>query len=149
MSLTEKINSDLKEAMKAKDKDKLMALRAIKSALLLANTAQGASDDVSESEELKILQKQLKQRKDAAATFKEQGRDDLYEKEMLEAGFIQAYLPEMLEGEELEKAVKNIVDELGATNMQDMGRVMGAASKQLAGKAEGKAISDVVKKLLA
>lgn len=148
MSLTEKVNADLKEAMKAKDKDKLMALRAIKSALLLANTAAGAGDEVSEAEEMKILQKQLKQRKDAAATYKEQGRDDLYENEMKEAGYIQAYLPKMLEGEELETAVKAIVDELGASSMKDMGRVMGSASKQLAGKAEGKAISDVVKKLL-
>lgn len=148
MSLTDQINTDLKEAMKAKDKDKLMALRAIKSALLLANTA-GGDATVGEAEEMKILQKQLKQRKDAATTYKEQGRDDLYDKEVKEAEYIQAYLPAMLEGEELEAAVKAIIDELGAASMKDMGRVMGVASKKLAGKADGKVMSDIVKRLLA
>lgn len=148
MSLVEQINNDLKEAMKAKAKDKLMALRAIKSALLLAQTATG-SGEVDDAAGMKILQKQLKQRKDAAAMYKEQGRDDLYAVEMTEAGFIEAYLPEMMSEEEITVAVKAIIEKTGASSMKEMGKVMGVASKELAGKAEGKVISQVVKQLLA
>ena len=149
MSLVDRINNDLKEAMKAKDKDKLMALRAIKSALLMAQTEKGATGDISEDAELRILQKQLKQRRESAELYKTQGRDDLYEKELAEAAIIEQYMPQMMSPEELKAAIASIIADLGASGMQDMGRVMGVASKQLAGKAEGRDISTVVKQLLA
>lgn len=149
MSLVDRINNDLKEAMKAKDKDKLMALRAIKSALLMAQTEKGATGDISEDAELRILQKQLKQRRESAELYKTQGRDDLYEKEAAEAAIIEQYMPQMMSPEELKAAIASIIADLGASGMQDMGRVMGVASKQLAGKAEGRDISTVVKQLLA
>ena len=149
MSLVEKVNDDLKEAMKNKDKDKLLALRAIKSALLLAQTEKGANGEVSEDAEVKILQKQLKQRKDAAEVYKAQSREDLYEAEIREASYIEAYLPKMLSEAELETLVREALAEAGATSAKDMGRVMKAVQAKVAGRAEGKAVSEAVKRLLA
>lgn len=148
MSLEEKINQDIKDAMRAKEKEKLESLRAIKAALLLEKTQKGASEDVSEDTELKILQKLVKQRKDTAQIYQEQNRKDLAEKELSEASIIEKYLPEQLSDQELTSQVKSIIEQLGAKSMADMGKVMGMASKQLAGKADGKAIADKVKTLL-
>ena len=148
MSLEIKINQDIKDAMKAKEREKLESLRAIKAALLMAKTEKGASDEISEDAELKILQKLVKQRKDSAQIYKEQNREDLAEKELAEASVIEKYLPEQMSDEELTEKVKAIIEQVGAKSMADMGRVMGMASKQLAGKADGKAIADKVKLLL-
>jgi uncharacterized protein YqeY len=148
MSLEEKINQDIKDAMRAKEKEKLESLRAIKAALLLEKTQKGASEEVSEDTELKILQKLVKQRKDTAQIYQEQNRKDLAEKELSEASIIEKYLPEQLSDQELTLQVKSIIEQLGAKSMADMGKVMGMASKQLAGKADGKAIADKVKTLL-
>lgn len=146
MTLLEQITPEIKTAMKAKDKVSLEALRGIKKELIEANTA--SADDVSAEAELKILQKMVKQRKDAAAIFVEQGREDLAEKEVAEAEVIAKFLPEQITGAELEKLVAVIVEKSGASSMKDMGKVMGIASKELGGKADGKEIADVVKKLL-
>ncbi len=135
--------------MKAKQADKLMALRAVKSELLLAKTADGATGDIAETTELKILTKLVKQRKDSATIYKEQGREDLYEKEVAEAGYIEVFLPQQLSDEEIEAAIKVIISQVGATSMKDMGKVMGLASKQMAGKADGKTISTKVRQILA
>lgn len=135
----------MKEAMKAKDTVTLESLRAIKSALLMAQTEKGASGDLSEGTELKILQKLVKQRKDSAALFVEQGRTDLAEDETAQAEIIAKFLPEQLSEEEIEKVVVQTIDAIGATGMQDMGKVMGIVSKELAGQADGKTISQVVK----
>ncbi len=148
MALFEKINEDIKSAMKAKDADKLTALRAIKSELLLLKTSGGGKNEISEEEEIKVLQKMVKQRKDSAEIYKSQGRDDLYMKEIKEAEFIQAYLPEQMSDEELENAVKKIIAKTDASSIKDMGKVMGIASKELAGKAEGKLIAAKVRELL-
>ncbi len=148
MSLEEKINQDIKDAMRAKEKEKLESLRAIKAALLLEKTQKGASENISEDAELKILQKLVKQRKDTAQIYQEQERNDLAEKELSEASIIEKYLPEQLSDQELTAKVKSIIEQLGAKSMADMGKVMGMASKQLAGKADGKAIADKVKALL-
>lgn len=148
MSLEEKINQDIKDAMRAKEKEKLESLRAIKAALLLEKTQKGASESISEDAELKILQKLVKQRKDTAQIYQEQERNDLAEKELSEASIIEKYLPEQLSDQELTAKVKSIIEQLGAKSMADMGKVMGMASKQLAGKADGKAIADKVKALL-
>ncbi len=148
MSLTEQINQDIKEAMKAKQKVKLEALRGVKKEIIEANTAQGAGDELSEEAGMKILQKMVKQRKDAAAIFIEQGREDLAQKEMEEAEVIACYLPEQITGEKLESLVKAIVEKSGAQSMKEMGKVMGMASKELGGKADGKEIADLVKKIL-
>lgn len=148
MSLEIKINQDIKEAMKAKDRDKLESLRAIKTALLLEKTSKGGSEEISEDAEIKILQKLVKQRKDSAQIYKEQKRDDLAEKELMEASVIEKYLPEQMSDEELELKIKEIVEKVGASSMADMGKVMGMASKELAGKADGKAIADKVKTIL-
>jgi len=148
MSLEEKINQDIKEAMKAKEREKLESLRAVKSALLLEKTQKGSSDEISEDAEMKILQKLVKQRKDSAQIYKEQDRSDLAEKELFEAGIIEKYLPEQMSDDELTEKVKAIISKVGAQSMADMGKVMGMASKELAGKADGKAIADKVKALL-
>ena len=148
MSLLEQINSDMKAAMKAKAKDKLQAIRALKTAFTLEMTKTGASE-IDDDSAVKLVQKLVKQRKDSADTFKSGGREDLADKELLEMGFLEVYLPAQLSDEELTVAVQEIVAKTGASSMKDMGKVMGMASKQLAGKADGKAISDKVKAVLA
>ncbi len=145
MSLQQDIMAALKDAMKAKDQTALTALRAIKSAILLAKTESGAGDELSEEQELKILQKQVKQRKDSASVYLEQGREDLAAPELAEAEIISQFLPEALTDEEIEKVVVATIDQLGAEGMKDMGKVMGMVSKQLAGQADGKTISTIVK----
>lgn len=148
MSLEEKINQDIKDAMRAKDKEKLESIRAIKAAILLSKTQKGGSAEMTEDEEMKTLQKLVKQRKDSAQIYKEQNREDLAEKELFEASVIEKYLPEQMSDEELTKVIQSIIDQVGAKSMADMGKVMGMASKQLAGKADGKAIADKVKTIL-
>lgn len=148
MSLQTKVMEALKEAMKAKDTVALESLRAIKSAILLARTEAGASEELSESDELKLLQKLVKQRKDSAALYTQQGRNDLAEPELAQMAVIEKFLPAQLSEAEVEEALKGIIAQVGATSPKDMGKVMGAATKQLAGKADGKLISDIVKKLL-
>ena len=148
MSLQTKVMEALKEAMKAKDTVALESLRAIKSAILLARTEAGASEELSEADELKLLQKLVKQRKDSAALYTQQGRNDLAEPELAQMAVIEKFLPAQLSEAEVEEALKGIIAQIGATSPKDMGKVMGAATKQLAGKADGKLISDIVKKLL-
>ena len=148
MSLLNSLNDELKAAMRAKDTLKLEALRAIKSAVLLAKTATAGDVDLTEEEEIKLLQKLVKQRKDSAAIYKEQGRDDLAEPELAQIAVIEKFLPEQLTEEEIEKVVVQTIDSLGASGMQDMGKVMGIASKELLGKADGKTISSLVRTLL-
>ena len=135
----------MKIAMKAKDSQSLEALRAVKSAMLLAQTETGAKEELSVAEELKILQKQVKQRKDSAAIYTEQGREDLAGPELAQAAVIEQFLPKQLSEEEVAKVVDAIIAETGASSMQDMGKVMGMANGRLAGKADGKTISTVVK----
>jgi len=147
MSLQNQIDQDIKKAMLAKEKDKLVALRAIKSALLLAKTEK-SSAELSEDDETKLLQKLIKQRKESAEIYQKQGRNDLADKELSEAKIIKNYLPEQMSDEELTSSIKVIIDEVGASTMADMGKVMGIANKKLAGKAQGKAIADKVKSLL-
>ncbi|HNS29041.1 MAG TPA: GatB/YqeY domain-containing protein [Tenuifilaceae bacterium] len=149
MSLEERINQDIKSAMLAKDKVKLEALRAVKSAILLAKTEKGAADVLSPEAELKLLQKQVKQRKESAEIYSQQNRPELAEKELQEVEVIEAYLPKMLSEEEIQKEISAIVKSVGAKGPSDMGRVMGMATKALAGKAEGKAIAAMVKSILA
>ncbi len=148
MSLETQINDSLKEAMKAKDDAKLRALRAIKSALLLAKTAEGAGDSLSEEEEIKILTKMAKQRRDSLEIFEKENRPELAAKEKEELDVISTYLPEQMAEADLRKHIEGLIAETGASSMKDMGKVMGMASKQLAGKADGKAISNIVKELL-
>ncbi len=139
----------LKEAMKAKDSVALESLRAIKSEVLLAKTKSGATEDLSDAEELKIIQKLVKQRKDSAALYSEQGREDLAEPELAQVKIIAQFLPEQMNEDDLVKFISDIILKTGANSMKDMGKVMGMASKQLAGKADGKSISKIVKQLLA
>ena len=148
MSLQTKVMEALKEAMKAKDTVALESLRAIKSAILLARTEAGASEELSEADELKLLQKLVKQRKDSAALYTQQGRNDLAEPELAQMAVIEKFLPAQLSEAEVEEALKGIIAQVGATSPKDMGKVMGAATKQLTGKADSKLISDIVKKLL-
>lgn len=148
MTLAEKINADIKTAMLAKDKDSLDALRAVKSALLLAQTEKGASEQLTEEAEIKLLQKLVKQRRESAEIYVTQGRDDLAKVESMQADVIERYLPAQMSREELTEAIKAIIAQVGATGPQDMGKVMGVASKQLAGKTDNKAVSEVVKSLL-
>ena len=148
MSLQQEVMSKLKEAMKAKDATALEALRAIKSAILLAQTESGASSDLSEDQELKLLQKLVKQRKDSAAIFMEQERQDLAQPELDQAAVIEQFLPEPLSEDEIEKVVVATISQVGAEGMKDMGKVMGIVSKELAGQADGKTISTIVKKNL-
>jgi len=147
MSLTEKISADLITAMKAKDKVALEAIRAAKTAFTLARAEKGA-DTLTSEEELKIMQKLVKQRKESAAIYREQNRPDLYEKEETEANVLEKYLPAKMSEEELVSIIKGIISSVGAKSAADMGRVMGVATKELAGKADGKEISALVKKLL-
>lgn len=148
MSLFEEINNDIKKAMLAKDKVKLTALRAVKSAFLLEKTSKGSNTDISTDVELKIIQKLVKQRKDAAEIYKSNNRMDLYEPEIAESNIIESYLPKQLSEDEITEIVKTIVEKTGASSMKDMGKVMGLATKELAGKADGKLISGIVKGLL-
>ena len=151
MDLFDVISNDIKEAMKAKDKVKLETLRNVKKFFLEAKTAPGANDTLTDDAALKIMQKLVKQGKDSAAIYTGQGRSDLAETELAQVAVIEAYLPKQMGAEELEleAALKTIIAEVGATGPQDMGKVMGVATKQLAGKAEGRAISAKVKELLA
>lgn len=148
MSLTEKISGDLMAAMKAKDKIVLEALRAAKTAFTLARSDKGADSVLTGEEELKIIQKLVKQRRESAQIYKEQNRPDLYEKEVVEADFLEKYLPAKMTKEELLKVIKGIMDRVGAKSPADMGKVMVVATKELAGKADGKEISAIVKQLL-
>ena len=148
MGLFEQVNADIILAMKAKEKEKLASLRAIKSQLLLIKTSAGGKNEISEDEAIQLLQKMVKQRKDAAEIYKTQGRNDLYENEMAEVSYIQPYLPKQMTDEELTNAIKQIVNKVGANSMKDMGKVMGIASKELAGKTEGKLIAAKVKAIL-
>ncbi len=145
--LFEQINEDIKKAMLAKEKEKLEALRAIKSAFLLAKT-ENAQQDLADEKELSIIQKLHKQRIDSAEIYKTNNRPELAEKELFEASVIQQYLPKLLSEEELEAELKSIIAELGAKSSADMGKVMGVATKRLAGKANNKNIADKVKQLL-
>lgn len=146
MSLTDKINADIKSAMLAKEKEKLEALRAIKSALLLESTK--GTGEVTEDAENKILQKMYKQRVEAAEIYKAQGRADLEEPEMFQANIIKAYLPEQMSEDQIREVVKGVIAQVGATSAADMGKVMGPAMGKLQGKADGKVISAIVKELL-
>ncbi|GAO30986.1 GatB/YqeY domain-containing protein [Geofilum rubicundum] len=148
MSVLGNLGEEIKAAMKARDALRLETLRAIKKELLEARTAKNAGGEVSEENEIKLLQKMVKQRRDSADIYNAQGRADLSEKELMEADIIGAYLPKQLTFEELESAVKKIIASENATSMKDMGKVMAAASSQLAGKADGKDISQMVKRLL-
>lgn len=148
MSLLNSLTVELKSAMRAKDTLKLEALRAIKSAVLLAKTATGADADLSEEEEINLLQKLVKQRKDSAAIFKEQNRDDLVAPEVAQAEIIAQFLPEQLSSEVIEKIIDAIITKTSAEGMKDMGKVMGMASKEMSGKADGKTISTIVKQKL-
>ena len=149
MEFIDQITEDIKTAMKARDHEKLEALRGIKKELIEAKTAKSASESLSEAEILKLLQKMVKQRRDTATLYNEQNRPDLAEVETKQADVIATYLPKEMTPEELEAAVKQIIEKTGVTSIKEMGKVMGVANKELAGKADGKSISDCVKKLLA
>ncbi|WP_294182627.1 MULTISPECIES: GatB/YqeY domain-containing protein [unclassified Sphingobacterium] len=149
MSLEIQINQDIKAAMIAKDTAKLRGLRAIKAAILLAKTEKGHAEDLNQEAEIKVLQKLVKQRRESAEIYKSQNREDLYEIEVEEEKVIEAYLPKQLSKEEVETIVKAIIAETGASSIKDMGKVMGATNQKLAGQADGKTISEVVKSLLA
>lgn len=149
MSLFDQINDDIKKAMLAKEKEKLEALRSIKAAFLVAKTEKGASDVLSEDAEIKIIQKLVKQRKDSADVYKANNREELYAKEVAEALVIEQYLPAQLSDEQIANEIKTIISEVGAKGAQDLGKVMGVASKKLSGKAEGKLIAQKVKDMLA
>jgi uncharacterized protein YqeY len=148
MSLTEKIAADLITAMKTKDKTALEAIRAAKTAFVLARSEKGANSVLTAEEELKIIQKLVKQRRESAAIYKEQNRPDLYEKEVIEADILEKYLPAKMNEEELLRVLKEIINRVGAKSPADMGKVMGVATKELAGKADGREISAKVKQLL-
>jgi uncharacterized protein YqeY len=149
MSLELKIQAELKTAMLAKDEKSVRSLRAIKAAIILAKTSEGAGGEIKEEDEIKLLQKLVKQRKDSLEIFTQQNRTDLAQKEQEEIEVIEKFLPKQLSAEELKGIIANIIAETGASSPADMGKVMGAATKQLAGKADGKAISALVKELLA
>ena len=149
MELFEKVSKDIVAAMKAKDKVTLEALRNIKKVFIEAKTAPGANDSLDDAVALKILQKLAKQGHDSADLYTQQNRPDLAEAEMAQVRVIESYLPKAMSNEEIEAAVKEIIAQTGPSSIKEMGKVMGVASKQLAGKADGKAISDVVKRLLA
>jgi uncharacterized protein len=148
MSLKQQIDNDIKKAMLAKNREELEALRGIKSLILLAETDKGATGEISSETENKLLQKAAKQRKESADIFQQQGRTDLADKENFQLEVISRYLPKQLSEEEIMKTLKNIISEVGAKGPQDMGKVMGAATKALSGQADGKIIADLVKKLL-
>lgn len=149
MTLEQRINDDIKAAMLAREKQKLEALRAVKSAILLAKTQKGAGEEIDEEGEIKILKQLVKQRQDSAEMYKQQNRQDLYEEEKFQLDVINAYLPQMMSEEEIEATVKQIIADGGFAGMKDMGKVMGQATKAFAGKADNKMVSDVVKRLLA
>lgn len=148
MGVLSNLSEEIKNAMRAKDALKLESLRAIKSAVLLAETSSGSSGPLSDEQAIKLLQRLVKQRKDSASIFRDQNRPDLAEPEEAQAKVIATFLPQQLSDEEIENAVIKIIQTTGAEGMKDMGKVMGMASKQLAGKADGKRISDVVKNKL-
>ena len=148
MALFDTISEDIKAAMLAKDKIRLEALRGAKKEFLEAKTAKGADGDLSDDAAVKILQKMVKQRKDSAVIYKEQNRPELAEKELAEVEVLENYLPKQLSPEELEAAIKGIIAQVGATSIKDMGKVMGVATQALAGKTEGRLISEKVKQLL-
>jgi uncharacterized protein YqeY len=147
MGLQKEVTEQIKTAMKAKDTVSLEALRALKSAFLLANTS-GGNVELNEADEIKIVQKLIKQRKDSAALYLDQNRNDLAEPELAQAKVLEQYLPKQMSEDELKAAIGEIVQKTGATSMKDMGKVMGMASKEFAGKADGKTISMIVKSLL-
>lgn len=149
MALFEQISEDIKSAMKARDKVALEALRNIKKVFLEAKTAPGANDTLEDADALKILQKLAKQGKESAQTFLANNRQDLADSELAQVEVIERYLPKALEESEIESIVKEIIAQIGAQGMKDMGKVMGIASKQMAGRADGRIISTIVKKLLA
>lgn len=149
MDLFEKVSEDIKNAMKAKDKVALETLRNVKKVFLEAKTAPGANDTLTDADALKLIQKLVKQGKDSAAIYVEQKRQDLAEAELAQVAVLEKYLPKQMSAEELEAELKKIIAEVGATSQKEMGKVMGVASKALAGRAEGRAISEAVKKLLA
>ncbi len=149
MALFDQISEDIKSAMKARDKVHLETLRNIKKVFLEAKTAPGANDMLEDGEALKIIAKLAKQGKETAATYTQAGRQDLADDELAQVAVLEEYLPKQLSEEEIEASVKEIIAQTGAEGMKDMGKVMGVAGKQLAGKADGRAISTIVKKLLA
>lgn len=149
MSLTDEMNNEIKSAMKARNQERLTVLRAIKSALLMASTEKGAGDTIDPAVEAKIIAKQYKQRVDSAQTYVEQNRQDLADVELAEAEVVKEFMPEQMGEEELRGILAKIITDVGAAGPQDMGKVMGSASKQLAGKADGKTISSIVRELLA
>jgi uncharacterized protein YqeY len=148
MSLITQIDQDIKLAMLAKQPERLQGLRAIKSALLLAKTEKGAAEELTPEAEIKVLQKLVKQRKESADIYKTQNRDDLYQIEIGEMAVIEPYLPQQMSRFDIEGVIQEIIGRIGATSIQDMGKVMGLANKELAGQADGKTISEVVKQLL-
>jgi uncharacterized protein YqeY len=148
MGLKQTIDADIKAAMLAKEKEALLALRAIKSLILLEETKEGHQAEISEEDEMKLLTKAAKQRREAADVYQKQNREDLASKELAELAIIEKYLPKQLDGPAIEAIVRAIVAEIGATGPADMGKVMGAANKKLAGQAEGKAVSQAVKDVL-
>jgi uncharacterized protein YqeY len=148
MSLQEKVMDAMKDAMRAKDKVALESLRAIKSGIILAQTESGASVELSADAEIKLLQKLVKQRKESADVYLKQGRNDLADPELAQAAIIEQFLPAQMGMDELRIFIADIIKTIGASSMQDMGKVMGMASQQLAGKADGKSISTIVKELL-
>ncbi len=148
MSLKKTIDDEIKNAMRAKDKDRLTALRSIKSLILLAETEKAGSHELDEAAEMAILTKAAKQRRDSLAVYKEQGRQDLADKEEQELKVIEEFLPKQMSEDEIKSALKEIIAESGAEGMKDMGKVMGMATKKLAGKADNKIISSLVKELL-
>ncbi len=148
MSLIDKISESIKIAMREKDSIKLESLRAIKSSLLLSQTEKGKKGEISESEEIKILQKLVKQRKDSAQIYKSQNRNELAELEISQSKYIEEFLPDQISEDELIKIIQSIINKSGASGMKDMGKVMGIASKELLGKADGKTISSLVRTLL-
>ena len=148
MSLQAKVMDAMKDAMKSKDKVALESLRAIKSAIIMAQTESGATSELTEDAEIKLLQRLVKQRKESADVYQKQGRNDLAEPELAQSAIIEKFLPEQMNLEDLRKIIAEIISSTGSTSMQDMGKVMGLVSQQLAGKADGKSISTIVKELL-
>lgn len=148
MELFNTISNDIKEAMKAQDKVALATLRNIKKVLLEAKTAPGANDTVSDADAMRIIQKLVKQGRESAELYSSQNRNDLAQEELMQVAVMEKYLPKPLSEEEIRKEIKNIIAELGVTSAQDMGKVMGTATKRLAGKADGRTISTIVKSLL-
>ncbi|WP_437918215.1 GatB/YqeY domain-containing protein [Sphingobacterium sp. LRF_L2] len=148
MSLEQKINQDIKAAMIAKDNSRLRGLRAVKAAILLAKTEKGHTEELNQDAEIKVLQKLVKQRKESGEIYKQQNREDLYQIELEEQQVIEEYLPKQLDRSTIEDIIKNIISELGVNSVKDMGKVMSAANQKLAGQADGRTISEVVKSLL-